>query len=260
MAALGGVLGIVLITAIAIASPAAPGLAPGRVPASPSATGASSVPSLPAEMAIDDVYGRFSALGPVAAGGTAANLSVSRAGDLVLRTGRVVAADVFFFDNVPFTRWLPSGTHPVLVLHAAGSGIGDRIAAAMIRVAPGDPVRWEPALTPGQDPSAAGPGEFFGYGVDSGIGCFASAEAVEYLSGAGASAGDAYSNRVQAAMFPSSTEIYSTADIPVGDGTGLNVVAFSSGWGDGGYPSYFGLDAAGKPLVLVTNFGILDGG
>lgn len=256
MVGLGGLLGIVLVVVISLT-------APGRtstIPESPSTTPASSLPSGPPEMSIEDVYGGFSRLGPVTAGGTATQLSVSRAGDLFLQTGRVVAADVFFFDSIPFTRWLPAGTHPVFALHATAPSFGDRIAAAMIRVAPGDPVRWEPALTPGQDPSAAAPGEFYGYGVDSGTGCFTSAEAVEYLSRAGAAAGDAYADRVHATMFPSETEIHPTANILVGDANGLNVVAFQSGWGDGGYPSYFGLDGAGKPLVLMTNFGILDGG
>jgi hypothetical protein len=254
MVALGGLLGIVLVAVIAVTAPASPSV---LVPAAPSAS-ANPAPAGPPEMAIEQVYGRFARLGQVTSGGSAAQLSISRAGDLVLQTGRVVAADVFLFDNIPFTRWLPSGTHPIFVLHAT-AGSDDRIAAAMIRVAPGDPVRWEPALTPGQDASRLPPDQFFGYGVDSGIGCFASAEAVEYLSRAGARAGDAYSARVEAAMFPSKNEFHLVADIPLGDGTGLNVVAFQSGWGDGGYPSYFGLDAAGKPLVLVTNFGIIDG-
>jgi Protein of unknown function (DUF4241) len=255
MVALGGVLGIVLVAVIAVTSPAPPSV---LAPAGPAASAAASGRAGPPEMAIEEVYGRFGRLGPVTSGGSAAQLSVSRAGDLVLQTGRVVAADVFLFDNIPFTRWLPSGTHPVFVLHATAAS-DDRIAAAMIRVAPGDPVRWEPALTPGQDASRLPPDQFFGYGVDSGIGCFTSAEAVEYLSRAGARAGDAYSARVQAAMFPSKNEFHLVADIPLGDGAGLNVVAFQSGWGDGGYASYFGLDAAGKPLVLVTNFGIIDG-
>jgi hypothetical protein len=33
---------------------------------------------------------------------------------------------------------------------------------------------------------------------------------------------------------------------------------FSSGWGDGHYNSYFGLDAAGAPVALVTDFEVLD--
>ena len=59
-------------------------------------------------------------------------------------------------------------------------------------------------------------------------------------------------------MFPSGTETHVTVDVPVGDPAGLNVIAFQSGFGDGGYMSYFGLDASGRPLVLLTNFDILD--
>jgi len=37
------------------------------------------------------------------------------------------------------------------------------------------------------------------------------------------------------------------------------VIGFPSGYGDGSYPSYFGLDRHGNnPLVVLTAFGILD--
>ena len=37
-----------------------------------------------------------------------------------------------------------------------------------------------------------------------------------------------------------------------------SAVLFGTGWGDGSYASYFGLDAQGKPVVLVTDFQLLD--
>jgi hypothetical protein len=30
-----------------------------------------------------------------------------------------------------------------------------------------------------------------------------------------------------------------------------------SGWGDGGYPVYWGIDASGKPAVLLVDFRLL---
>jgi hypothetical protein len=36
------------------------------------------------------------------------------------------------------------------------------------------------------------------------------------------------------------------------------VIAFSSGWGDGSYPSFWGYDADSQPVALVTDFGVLD--
>jgi hypothetical protein len=36
-----------------------------------------------------------------------------------------------------------------------------------------------------------------------------------------------------------------------------NIVAFSSGYGDGIYASYVGWDAAGDPVCVVTDFGVI---
>ena len=125
----------------------------------------------------------------------------------------------------------------------------------MIRVAAGDPVSWELAVIPGQDPATLKQGEIFGYGVDSGTGCFASAEAAEIVSD-----GDfeAYSDRVSDGLSPSDGVFNASLDVMVDQASGVNVIGFSSGYGDGAYPSYFGLDANGEPLVLLTDFGILD--
>lgn len=40
--------------------------------------------------------------------------------------------------------------------------------------------------------------------------------------------------------------------------TGLNVMIFSSGYGDGFYASYWGFDDTGSPVALVTDFRVLD--
>jgi hypothetical protein len=259
MLGLGAAIGLVLVIAVGLLAP------PVATPVTPIA----SVSSLPAAssaappvldgMAAQDVYRRFATGGSASAGGEPVDLSIERAGELVLQTGRVVASDPTYLDPLPFSRWLVPGRHPVFVLHAASAvPRDDRIAAALIRVAPGDPIRWEMALTAGQDPARLAPGQFFGYGVDSGIGSFASAEAAEWLARAGNAAYDTFSSRLAATMFPSRNEIHPVADIAVGDPKGLNVIAFASGWGDGQYPSYFGLDGAGSPIVLVTDFQILD--
>jgi hypothetical protein len=42
------------------------------------------------------------------------------------------------------------------------------------------------------------------------------------------------------------------------DATGTNMIAFSSGWGDGCYASYRGYDADDKIACLVTDFDVLD--
>ncbi len=42
----------------------------------------------------------------------------------------------------------------------------------------------------------------------------------------------------------------------VDEATGANIIAFSSGWGDGCYASYWGYDADGKIACLITDFGV----
>jgi hypothetical protein len=36
-----------------------------------------------------------------------------------------------------------------------------------------------------------------------------------------------------------------------------DTVVVDSGWGDGGYPVYWGVDASGKPAVLLVDFRLL---
>lgn len=215
--------------------------------------------SLPPLMSTEEIYTAFAAGGKARSGGEATTLSTVEAGDLVLPTGRIVAADVYLVSQEPFTRALPAGRHPVSLLSSARApaNAGD-VAAAMIRAAPRDPVTWELAVVAGQDPVTLLPGEFFGCGVDSGTGCFASPEAVATLTNQDSF--EDYGDRIHKAMFPSDdvADWKNSVDVIVDPASGANVIGFSSGFGDGPYPSWFGLDANDEPLVLLTDFGILE--
>ena len=65
---------------------------------------------------------------------------------------------------------------------------------------------------------------------------------------------------IQDGMFPTDNvaDWRSSVEVTVDPASGANVIGFSSGFGDGAYPSWFGLDANGDPLVLLTDFGILE--
>ena len=45
--------------------------------------------------------------------------------------------------------------------------------------------------------------------------------------------------------------------VTVNQQTGANVFACESGFGDGGYPVFIGLDASNKPAVLLSDFSVL---
>lgn len=246
-----GVFGVGAVLAVVLAR--APRLAPFKAGSGVSPSREASVPPL---METADLYAAFADGGVASSYGTPTALATVKAGELVLPTGRVVAADIFFFDTEPFARNLPAGRYPVSLLSSTqDAAFGGDVAAAMIRVAPGDPVSWELAPVPGQDPATLKPDEFFGYGVDSGTGCFASVEALAVLI---AGDFDSYADRVQTGLFASKGVFIRSVDITVDPASGVNVIGFRSGYGDGAYPSRFGLDAHGRPLALLTDFGILD--
>jgi hypothetical protein len=52
--------------------------------------------------------------------------------------------------------------------------------------------------------------------------------------------------------------IASWADVQVDKKTSANVILFSSGWGDGGYASYWDYDASGELTCLVAGFALFD--
>lgn len=188
--------------------------------------------------------------------GRSTTLSITAAPDLVLPTGRLVAADAMMLDAPPFTTEVEPGRHPVTVLEASFDNGDRRVAAAMVRVRGGEPVDWRLALVEGQDPAALGPDEFYGYGVDSGTGSFTSPEAVELLANGEY---DAYGDDVLDGMFPGGDTIVNVVTVEVDPASGANVVAMASGFGDGAYATFVGFDADGRPVAFITDFGILDG-
>ncbi len=163
----------------------------------------------------------------------------TRVAQLEITSGRIAAADPLTSSGFePFVRAVPNGSWPVELLLATNAG-DTRVARASVVFRDEEPVRFEMAVTAGQDPRTLKAEEHFGYGVDSGTGCFADAEAM--LDG----------ERLVASLQKRQETTWSWA--AEGD-----VVAFSSGYGDGVYSSYFGLDAQGEPVCLVTDFGIFD--
>ncbi len=214
--------------------------------------------SFPPSLAIEELYALLrDGGGDATSYSYAVTTTISVAGEVVLPSGRLVASDGMIIDTDPFTLTVPPGRYPVSLLVADFPASGDhRVAAALVRVADGEPVDWQLAVVEGQDPADLGPDEIFGYGVDSGSGAFTSPEAVAIL--ADEAAYQRYSAAAFEAMFPDDQTIIDSTAVEVDATTGTNVVTFSSGFGDGVYATYAGLDPAGTPVVFLTDFGVLD--
>jgi hypothetical protein len=173
--------------------------------------------------------------------------------ELWLPSGQVVASDGFIMDQSPFSRKVQPGEYPV-VLVIARLGEDERVALAILRFSEAPVAKWEMAVTKGQDIKTLGKDEIFGYGVDSGTGCFCDPAAQKRINAVSDSQMEFF-DRVNSEMQKAYRNTRDWVHIETADGS---AALFSSGFGDGFYPSYFGLDEAGEATALVTDFGIVD--
>lgn len=180
---------------------------------------------------------------------------VTPIGDLELPTGEIIACDplVTSEDWPALSRRVKPGHYPVSLFETQG-----RVAAAFLRFRAGTPVRWELATLPGQDVATLKGDEIFGYPVDAGLGSFMDKTAMALMSAAQGKLKDDqnYYDDVLAAEFAPNQDRFVMHHPVAGNAT--NIAMFWSGWGDGFYPSFWGLDAAGEPLLLMTDFGVLE--
>jgi hypothetical protein len=180
-------------------------------------------------------------------------------GVLEITSGYIGASDPLV-DPCPdgFTLKVPAGTHPVRVAIAKLPNGDERIAFARIDFDRSATVyRWEMAVIQDQDVAQLKQDEFFGYGVDAGTGCFMDAETGLLLE-ARMDQDDEYFEEIIESMDKTYKHTRSWANFRPSSDSTLNVICFSSGWGDGSYPSFFGFGADGEIAALVTDFLVTD--
>lgn len=191
--------------------------------------------------------------------GKRVTFQVHELGQLLITSGAIAASDPFVSPNVaPYVQAVPNGRHPVSVAVARFENGDERVAFARTRFANSTAIAWKMALAPGQDPAGLGPDEYFGYGVDSGTGCFMDPIAGRLLSEL-MDADSNYYDAVDKEMQNTYRPTWSWLDWRPSKAREENITCFSSGWGDGSYASFFGFDADGRVSALVTDFAVLYG-
>jgi hypothetical protein len=178
-----------------------------------------------------------------------ATVEVVAAGRLRMPTGRLVAADPGWLQSSiddsgtqAFTAQVAPGEYPVslsAIRFNANPG-HVRVAAAKLTVRTGPVASWEPALCPGQDPRSLEEKEFFGFGVDSGTGCFVDAAALAAIG--------RLSDDVVESLFPG---IGGSRMAELGPEA--NLITFSSGFGDGAYPTWIGRTEDGHVACFIAD-------
>jgi hypothetical protein len=177
-------------------------------------------------------------------------------GEVILPTGQVTGCDPLAYssDAEPFTATVSPGRYPlrawVAVLHRSDSRLERRVAALQLIIRDEPASRWQSAVIEGQDSTALGPDEYFGYPVDAGTATLADLAAVRALA---------------AWDYQRLEDVYIPAQLPdapvpgvvaaiTDDRTGANVITVTSGWGDGQYPTFTGHTVDGIITSFVTDF------
>ncbi|HKE56852.1 MAG TPA: DUF4241 domain-containing protein [Pyrinomonadaceae bacterium] len=200
-------------------------------------------------------------------------ISTHQIGELILTSGRIIPCDPLL---VPDSRYhlkktVRPGRYPVIVSLADFHPVGDsRFACAMLQMSDEATVKWEVALI--NEPDSDQTGDRTNYGVDAGTGCFVDWDVAELIANLVSleisypekDEFEMFCDRVIAEMEKNSFGNHSLtagwADMKVSDDSEGNIIAFSSGWGDGGYASFWGYDASGNLTSLVTDFALFPSG
>lgn len=183
--------------------------------------------------------------------GAWATAATKSAGVLRMPTGRLVAADPSWLPSwqrlgiAPYTVTVPPGDYPVTLAVVSWPG-GRRVAAVKLTIRD-SPVRaWEMALRPGQDLAVLAPGEAYNVGVDVATMAIFDGAALAAMAG-------------RADEDPSFYEVDERDQTveAVDAASGANLIAFSTGWGDGGYPVWIGRTDSGHVGCFLVDMAML---
>ena len=167
----------------------------------------------------------------------------------------------------PFIQSIPAGTYPVKICVAPSEEYGDSYACVKVEASKEKPVRYELAMTGEENlDKELDEGDFFGFGVDYGMGCVADIKAQEAFKAYWAKRLeedediDIYDDLFRD-LLAESAKAHPKYQRDNGDwlnwqvpGTDCSLAFFASGWGDGYYPVYFGYDAKGEVCAVYLHF------
>lgn len=180
---------------------------------------------------------------------------------LSLPSGRVVAGEPMMFgigdeDDRGFVQRVPPGRYPLALAVAVFEGpdggiVDERNAAARLVIRDEPVVSWELARYADQDVDELGDDEYLGYPVDGGTGGFVDPTSLPLLG----TDQDDYFDRLMECMDQGGDHT-APGTLNDADGTPLLVV-YTSGWGDGSYPTWVGRTADGEVACFLTDFFVL---
>ena len=181
-------------------------------------------------------------------------------GEVNLPTGEILACDplVELGEAETYLQKTPLGKFPVKIAVVLSEDYGDRYACVKVEFNKNKPVVYELAVTGNEEGmDEAKEDEYYGFGVDAGMGCVADKKSQDEYSkywkkleeeGADNPYDDIFEELLEESFKKSpkyQRDCGDWANFIIPD-TDLNIPVFVSGWGDGYYPCYFGYDEKGE--------------
>ena len=199
------------------------------------------------------------------------SLTVMNIGPCTVPSGKLMVFDPLVYigvqGNAPYYKTVPVGTYDteVAVIKADGTDC-NRYASVRLRFSENRPVKFYEALVGRENILEVEEDYFFGFPVDAGLGCICDAEVYKAFCEWSEKwnkehpDGNHYDDYFEP-LFAENYKKYPEYQREGGDwlnwqipGTEYRVPIFQSGFGDGFYPVYWGVDSSGEICQIVIQF------
>jgi hypothetical protein len=173
-------------------------------------------------------------------------------GKINVQSGGLIATEPWWvYNKKPFTTKFPIGQFPVQ-LAIAKINQNEFVAFSRILFSDSEVDHWEFALRQGQKQISIFGDSIYFYSVDSGIGGFMDDISYNNFQALDKSS-QSQAMDILTKELDNNQNIYANVNYK-----NVNIVAFSSGSGDGRYATYIGFDKNGNPCRLLTDFDLIE--
>lgn len=184
-------------------------------------------------------------------------------------SGTILACDplVELEDALPFLQTVPAGSYPIRICVVPSEKYGNRYACVKVEISKEKPIRYELGVIGNEDlDEELEDDDYFGFFVDAGMGCVADIKSQEAFKKYWETRlekdpdidpyNDLFCDLLEenAKEHPEYQESHGDwVNWTIPD-TEYNIPIFSSGWGDGCYPVYFGYDERDGICAIYIHF------
>lgn len=192
-------------------------------------------------------------------------LETMEIGNVSLPSGKIVVRDPLVDLNgnqSPYFIQAPKGDFPVTIAVVKSEDWGDRYAVVKVEFTKEKPIVYREALVGIEELEGVTEDDYFGFGVDAGLGCITDKEVLPFVDKfVDETDLDNFYDDYFAALFEQSYKDHPKNQRDAGDwinwkvsNTEYRIPMFASGFGDGIYPVYFAYDNNDSICGLYIQF------